>query len=168
MKTSWNLELLYKSAKDPRIERDIKTFEKATEVFEKKYKGVAGKPTSAATQAFLKDENKLLAALTEYEKLAAMTESKRAVLYFYFRKDLNSTDQEAESMLNKLSDRLTKAGNKIVFFDLALGKIEPTYRKKFLKSKKLAHYRYMLERTFQTSHYNLSEPEEKILNLKSL
>lgn len=159
MKTEWNLSLLYRSASDPKIEADIRAYEKACEAFEKSYKGKTD---------YAEDEGKLFKALTEYERLAGMSEGSRALRYFYFRKDLDASDQEAESEINMLTERLTKTGNRIVFFDLALGKISPANQKLFLKSKKLEHFRYMLERTFLTAKHNLTEPEEKIMSLKSM
>jgi oligoendopeptidase F len=159
MKTEWNLGLLYKSAADPKIEADIKAYENAIESFEKKYKNKAGYQT---------DENKLGKALADYERLSGMSEGSRAIRYFHFRKDINGADQEAESEINKLTERLTKAGNKIVFFELALGKIDKKHQKLFLKSDALGHFRYMLERIFIMASHNLTEAEEKIMGLKSM
>src|SRR5579864_7733907 len=99
MKTEWNLELLYKSGTDPQIERDIKKYENACILFEKKYK---------KNSSFTKSESSLLKALEEYEKLYSMPEPRKAD-YFYYRKDLNAKDQEAESKMNQLSQRITQA-----------------------------------------------------------
>jgi oligoendopeptidase F len=159
MRTEWNLKLLYQSGNDPKIEKDVRASEKAAAAFEKKYK---------KDPSYLKNENKLFLALTEYEKLISMAEGRKAADYFHYRKDLNSADQEAESKLNRLSQRLTKAANRIIFFELELGKIDVKFQKLFLKSKKLQHFRYYLSRVFKTAQYNLTESEEKIMNLKSL
>ncbi len=159
MKTEWNLNLLYKSGNDPQIEKDIVTYEKAIESFEKKYR---------KNKEYLTNEDALVKALTEYERIVGMSEGSRAGEYFYFRKDLHGTDQEAEARLNQLSDRLTKVGNKIIFFDLDLGNIDKKLQKQFLKSPKLKHFKYFLYRNFLTAEHNLSEAEEKIVNLKSL
>ena len=40
LKNSWNLGLLYKSEKDPQIEKDLKIIEKSYSDFEKKYKKI--------------------------------------------------------------------------------------------------------------------------------
>ncbi|MDQ3076583.1 MAG: M3 family oligoendopeptidase [bacterium] len=159
MKTEWNLKLLYSSGNDQKIEEDIMVYEKAIESFEKKYR---------KSKDYLTNEDSLLKALTEYEEISGMNEGSKAAEYFYFRKDLNSTDQEAEAKLNQLSDRLTKVGNKIIFFDLDLAKIDKKLQKQFLKSSTLKHFHYFLHRIFLTAEHNLSEAEEKIVNLKSL
>ncbi len=159
MKTSWNLKLIYDSEKDPQIEKDIATYEKAVENFIRKYEN---------TSLYLSDEKKLKDALADYENLFSMKEPRKAINYFHYRKELNSADQEAERRMNVISDRLTKAGNKTLFFELAIGKIDPKIQAEFLKSETLKEYRYFLKRNFETAKHNLTEPEEKILNLKSL
>lgn len=157
MKTTWNLKLLYKSHTDPQIEKDVKNYEAAYEAFEKKYKNAD----------FTKSEDSLFKALTDFETLSANPYASRAYLYFNYAKDLNGSDQKAEAEMNKLGDRLTKAGNRAIFLQLALGKIPEKQQKAYLKSKKLAHFSYFLEVIFKQSKYNLSEAEEKILSLKN-
>lgn len=159
MKTTWNLQLIYKNEKDPQIEKDIIAYEKACDAFEKKYRD---------QKEYLTNAEALKNALDEYEALYAMKEPRKAGNYFYYRKELNAADQEAERQLNIISDRLTKAGNKTLFFDLALGKIEPKNQAQFLQSDVLKKYHYYLKRTFDTAKHNLTEPEEKIMNLKSM
>jgi oligoendopeptidase F len=106
--------------------------------------------------------------MADYEALFAMPEPRKAINYFYYRKETNSADQEAERKINLISDRLTKAGNRTVFFELSLGKIEKKLQEEFLKSDALKPYRYFLKRIFENAKYDLTEVEEKILNLKSL
>lgn len=159
LKTEWNLKLLYASGTDPKIEQDILAYEKACADFEKKFKG---------NTEYLSDESALLYALQEYETLFAMVEGRKPVDYFYYRKCLNSTDQEAESKLNQISERLTKAGNKVIFFELTLGKIDKKQQETILRDKLFSHYKYFLEKLFRNAQYDLSEPEEKIMNLKSM
>ena len=158
MKTNWNLKLFYKSHTDPKIEEDMKTFEKLHADFEKKYKKTD----------FTKDEATLFKALTNYEKVVGDPSGSRAILYFYYTKDLNAEDKKAEAEINKISQKLTNTSNKIIFFILALGKIPTDTQKKFLTSSKLSHFKYFLESIFKQAKYNLTEAEEKILSLKSL
>jgi len=158
MKTNWNLKLFYKSNTDPKIEEDVKIFEKLHVDFEKKYKEID----------FTKDENALLKVLVDYEAVAGDPSGSRAIHYFYYLKDLNAGDKKAEAEVNKISQRLTNASNKIIFFELALGKIPADIQKTLLASSKLSHFKYFLENIFKQAKYSLSEPEEKILSLKSL
>lgn len=159
IKTEWDLTLLYKSSKDRHIEQDVRFTERAFDAFAKKY---------SKNKQHLKNDKALFKALKELEELSARPELPRPIMYFSYLKELDSTNQEADAMLNKLSDRLTKAENKIIFFELELGKIPSRTQAAFLKSKILAPYRYFLQNLFENSRYDLSEAEEKILNLKSL
>ena len=159
-KTEWDLaKLFYKNTKDPRIEEDIKKIVTACDNFAKQYKDRTD---------YMTDEGALFDALTESERLTAEFGSAKPIMYFAYRLAINSADKEAEAAENRLHDILTKAGNKILFFDLNLGKISPENQEKFLRSEKLSHYRYALKKTFEAAKHNLSEPEEKILNYKSL
>jgi oligoendopeptidase F len=158
IKTKWDLNLFYKSSTDPQIRKDIEKSKKTTLLFEKKYAG---------NSDYLKSEDGLLKALQDYEKLL-LTDGSKSVLYFHYRKDINGKDEEAEANLNKIINELTEYENKTLFFGLELGKIEKKLQDKFLKSKKLSKYHYLLEKTFEASKHDLTEPEEKIMNLKSL
>jgi len=158
-KLEWDLTQLY-ATKDvhKNVEADVRKVERAIDAFAKKY---------SKNKRHLKDPKALRYALEESEKMSAMPEMSRPYMYFAYIRELDSTDQEAEAMINKLTDRLTKAENKLIFFDLELGKIPISVQKKFLKSKELQPYRYNLEQLFENSKYHLTEAEEKILNLKS-
>ena len=158
IKTEWNLSQLYKSPKDPKINADIKNAEKAYAVFVKKYK---------KNDKYLKDETAILKALQDYEKLADMPTSK-AFFYLRLSQDLDSRNEIVRAESNLVLQRLQKLGNTILFFEIGISKIPISLQKKFLKSKKLAHYRYFLKKIFESGKYVLTEPEEKILSLKSL
>ncbi len=159
IQTAWNLNLLYASKIDPQIDKDIALAEARVSVFAKKYQKDKG---------YLADENKLFKALTEYEALEGMPEGIKPIMYFAYLGDLNSADQAVQARMSLLQERYTKIGNKLVFFSLSLGKISSDQQKKFLASKKLSHFRYLLKNIFDRSRYQLSEAEEKILSLKSL
>lgn len=152
----WNLSVLYKNANDPGIERDIKAFEKSVDVFVRAY--------SAAKD--LADPLLLAKALPAYEKLTTMPEASRAGYYFGLRRELDAKDDEAEKRLNMLGERLTKVGNKLLFFELALGKTKENEQARLLKNPKLAKWRYYLHGVFEEAKHHLSEPEERIMSLK--
>ncbi|MDD5318442.1 MAG: M3 family oligoendopeptidase [Candidatus Pacebacteria bacterium] len=157
--TEWNLGLFYTSPADPKIERDIVTIEKAHADFEKKYRGELSYTTN---------ENTLKKALEDYEKLAELSSAASPLIYFYFRQSLNSSEPGVEAEINRITGRLTAASNRVLFFDLSLGKIPRTTQKKFLASKTLRDFHYHLKLIFETARYDLTESEEKILSLKSL
>lgn len=157
IQTSWNFKLFYKSEKDPQIEKDIKQIEEVCEQFAQKYQN---------NDNYLEDPAILLQALKKWEEME-ITAGNKPLMYFHYIKDINSSNSYAEAQMNKIISRFTKSHNKILFFTLKLGKISVAKQKEFLNDVTLSHYHYFLKRLFETAKYNLSENEEKILNLKA-
>ena len=159
LKTEWDLKLLYKSPKDPQIEKDMREIEMLCENFEKKY---------SSAKDYLSDEAGLSTALVEYEKVIEVLGGYKPAAFFHYLRDLNSEDKFAEAQSIMLSERFSKASNRIIFFELAIGKIPKEMQERFLKSTKLEGLEYFLERIWERSKHDLTGPEEKILSLKSL
>jgi len=155
--TEWNLGLLYKSEKDPKIERDLKSLEKGYANFEKKYKG----------KDFTSTPEKLAKALKDHEALLDSTSYSEPWWYFALRQDMNSLDEIAKANATKNDQRLVKSHNKIEFFKLEIGKIQKKDQKKYLESKVLAPYKYFLVRVFNNAQYYLTEKEEQLFSLLS-
>ncbi|CAG1022854.1 oligoendopeptidase F [Methylococcales bacterium] len=157
-KEKWDLPgLFYENETDPRIEHDLVVTEGAYRAFAKKHRSLKWLRTEAAT----------LKAVKEYLDLESLPGSK-ALYYFSYRQQLDATDTIAERALNRLSDRLTRVGNELLFFPLELAKIPADKRRKLLKHQNAAPYRWFLKSLFADAKFQLTEPEEKILNLKSL
>lgn len=159
MKTSWNLGILYKDHNDPRIEKDIRSIERACSVFEKKYRNKKG---------YLSNESKLYDALSDFEALFAKLPFTKPLSYFGYVQDIDSSDFVARAKATHIAERLAKNDHRIVFFELSLAKISPSLQKKFLSSKKLTRFHYVLRVIFNKAKHDLSESEEKILGLKSI
>lgn len=158
LKENWELDnLFYKSDKDPKIEKDVVKTEEGFNAFAKKYR--SGKWT--------KDNNSILKAVKEYLEMGELPGAK-PLYYYSYRQQLDATDTVAERALNKLSDRLTRASNNILFFPLTLAKLPKPTQKELLKDPKVGDFRWFLEGVFDDAKYQLSEPEEKILSLKSM
>ena len=158
IKTKWDLEgLYYKSAHDPQIEKDLKKTELAYAKFAKKWQ----------RKNFTAKVDLLLAALKEKEKLAGMPEATRPGRYFSFRSALNAKDSEADKQLALISQRLRKVADSVLFFNLTLGALSKKRQKELLTDSKLKHFKYHLERIFIGAKHNLSEEQERIINLKS-
>jgi oligoendopeptidase F len=157
LKTEWNLGLLYTGDTDPQIEKDIKQIEKICADFEKKYKG----------KEFTKNTVILLRSLEDFEKLTDSIYTKNPHRYFHYKMDLNSENSVASAKASQLEQRLTKAGNKILFFKLAIGKIAAEKHKKILNDKKLSRFTYFLKNIFDRASHTLSEKEEQLDGLLS-
>jgi len=158
IKTAWDFKLFYKSDTDPKIKADVEAFEKAVDIFELKYKNKTD---------YLSDSKKLLKICEDYEALLAMPETYRPRHYFHLRKDIDANNKIAQAKYNELSEIYSKLINKIIFFKLNLGKVSKEQQNIFLKDKNLEKFRYFLKNLFEGAKYQLSEPEEKILNLLS-
>lgn len=158
-KTEWDLSHIYSGNVKKEVAKDCKSTEKKYLAFANKYRKNKKHLTSAAA---------LAKTIEEYEKLTADKIDSRPSAYYSFRKSLNNVDNEAQAELNKLSDFYTELSNKLEFFILEIGKIPRHTQKKFLRAKELQPFRYFLKKIFETAKYDLSEAEEKIMNLKGL
>ena len=156
IKTKWNFGLYYKNDKDKQIDLDFKKLEKAITGFERKYKN---------KEDYLKDSKKLFLICQDYEKLSVLPEMEKVIVYFLLRRDVDSNNKFIIAKKNEYSEKINKVSNKLIFFNLKLGKVNIKKQKEFLNNKLLSKYKYFLKRIFQNAKYNLSEPEEKIINL---
>jgi oligoendopeptidase F len=156
-KTEWDFKIFYKNAKDPQIEKDVQAAEAAYKKFADTWKH---------DDSYVANAGRLLAALRDYEKLHVDATNK-PLMYFNYIRAINSLDSYAEAMFNKLIARYTNAGNQVIFFTLKLGKIDKEKQEEILSAVSLRSYHYFLKQIFETSKYDLSEAEEKILNITS-
>lgn len=159
IKTEWNLGLLYKSLDDPRIEQDMRAYERTAALFRKKW---------ANRDDYLTDKKALLAALRDYEKASEILSSPKPWWYAALQFHMNSENKKASALQTKLEERYAKAGNLVRFFSLKLGTIAQKEQKQFLADKEFTRYRYMLSREFETAKHNLSEKEEELMSLLSI
>lgn len=158
-RTTWDLSLLYKSATDPQIEKDVIAIEKVYEDFAMKF--------DTAGKEYLNNEDILLEALKDFEQLQIMGDTKPH-RYFYLLKDIDAENEIANAKLASYTTRVVTAFNKVRFFTVSLGKIDLPTQEKFLKSEKLAYYRYFLKCIFDDAKYVLTTAEENISALKDM
>jgi oligoendopeptidase F len=158
-KTIWNLKPLFAGDSDPRIEAKRKLVEKKTTTFIRTWKDRTD---------YLEDPEILRQALDQYEswKRRYGTDGDEGY-YFWLRTQQDQNDPKLKALFNKIDEFSKKLENESQFFYLRIARIDPELQQRFLRSPLLAKYRHFLERVFAESRYHLSEPEEKILNLKS-
>ena len=155
----WNLSLLYSSANDPQIDKDIVAFEAQIDSFSKKY--------DTTRKEFLVDNNILLIALKDYEMILE-NHGVRPLHYFHFIKDTDANNVEASAKYALIENRLNVVLNKLTFFSVLLGKIPKEKQKEILSESEFGHFKIMLERIFHDATYTLSVPEENILSIKAV
>ena len=159
LKHTWDLSPLYQSDTDPKIEADLVHYRQLSYQFIDKWKDRTD---------YLKSPQILKEALTNYEAWLEAGGSLGDIgYYFSLRSAQEENNPQLKARLNQLTDLATKIENDAQFFTMRLAKVPATAQKKFLCNKILAHYHHFLKRLFDEAKYLLSEPEEKIMNLKS-
>jgi len=155
----WNLKLLFAGDNDPRIEESRKLVEKKSYEFINAWKDRTD---------YLEDPAILRQALDQYEfwKRQYYTDGNEGY-YFWLRIHQDQNDPRLKARFNKIDEFSKKLENESQFFYLRIARIKPELQKRFIEYEDLAKYRHFLGRIFAESRYHLSEPEEKILNLKS-
>lgn len=155
----WNFGKLFSGDDDPAIEKKRKFLEKNSHAFIHKWKDRSD---------YLEDPATLKQALDEYElwKRQYGSEGDEGY-YFWLRTTQDQNDPVLKAKFNTIDNFSKKIENDIQFFPLRIAKIPPKKQGQFLRYPPLSIYRHYLERIFAESKYLLSEPEEKILNLKS-
>lgn len=157
--TTWNLTPLFTGNHDPQIKKQRQVLKKQASSFVKKWQ---------SRRDYLKDPQVLKTALDDYEFwLRQYGSDGHEGFYFWLRTQQDQNDPQLKAKFNSIVDFATKIENQLQFFPLRLARISKTRRSKFLSHPKLAKYRHFLEHLFAQSKYLLSEPEEKILNLKA-
>ncbi|OGD71797.1 hypothetical protein A3A84_03960 [Candidatus Collierbacteria bacterium RIFCSPLOWO2_01_FULL_50_23] len=155
----WDLTPIFEGDDDPRIVEARKRVEEASYAFINKWKD---------RDDYLSDPVVLREALDEYEAWARNFGCYDAESYYFgMRGAQDQLDTKLKGRLSQISDLSKKIQNDIQFFDLRLAKVSPEKQAEFLASPLLLDYRHHLEMLFAQARYQLSEPEEKILNLTS-
>lgn len=158
IKTVWDLSPLFKNDNDPLIIEERKKVAQRTNLFVKKWKG---------QKNYLEKTKFLKQALADYEKWARFFGANSKELnYFHYRNSQDQANTLIKARLNQAFEFAQKICNEMEFFYLSLGKIAKTKQQEFLKNKELAPYHHYLKKIFNESRYFLTEPEEKIMNLK--
>jgi oligoendopeptidase F len=158
-RTVWNLKSLFTGDSDPRMGKKRKIVEQKSYEFINAWKDRTD---------YLEDPAVLRQALDQYEswKRLCGTDGDEGY-YFWLRTQQDQNDAKLKARFNKIEEFSKKLENESQFFYLRIARIKPGDQKKFLEHEALTTYRHFLERIFAESRYHLSEPEEKILNLKS-
>lgn len=156
MKTEWDLTHL----------GDPKDFPKQREIWENKVKEFVSKWKD--NKAYLESPTILKQALDDYEEYTKNFGSLGDEgFYYHLMLETNKDNSEIKAKYNNIVEFIIKSVNKMNFFELNLAKIPKEKQKEFLENEDLKEYKHHLEVLFKNAKYLLTEPEEKILNLKS-
>ncbi|HEU0068487.1 MAG TPA: oligoendopeptidase F, partial [Nitrospiraceae bacterium] len=102
--------------------------------------------------------------LTLSEDIAAASSRISAYAYLWFSE--NTKDLAARSFKTKVEERLTALQNRLVFFDLWWQSVDENNARRLMAGT--GTLRYHLETIRRFKPHTLSEPEEKIINIKNV
>ncbi|MEO8340366.1 MAG: M3 family oligoendopeptidase [Nitrospirota bacterium] len=102
--------------------------------------------------------------LTLSENIAAASSKIGAYAYLWFSE--NTKDLAARSFKTKVEERLTALQNRMVFFDLWWQSVDDDNARRLMTGT--GTFRYHLETIRRFQPHTLSEPEEKIVNIKNI
>lgn len=155
----WDLAPLLSGDDDPAAEADQAAVKAAAQAFAGKWRH---------RDDYLRDVSELRSALDDYEAWQRGGGADgRAGVYFWLREQQNQANPIVQAKLQRLIDVRNTAWHQVRFFELKLGKITPEQQARFLDAPELAGYHHFLERLFVTARHQLSEAEERILDLKA-
>jgi oligoendopeptidase F len=102
--------------------------------------------------------------LTLSEEIATASSKISAFAYLWFSE--NTKDLGARSFKTKVEERLTALQNRLVFFDLWWQSVDESNAQRLMAET--GTFRYHLETIRRFKPHTLSEPEEKIINIKNV
>ena len=156
---TWDLRDLYQNADDPAIEKDLKQALKRAKAFEKKYRGKI--QSLKETQA-----KSLHKAIVELEGLYEQMD--RPLIFAMLLHSGKTDEPRHGALLSRTQEARTEINKHLIFFDLEWVKVSKSDARKLVKKSALKKYRHWLEQKRVWKPYYLSEPEEKILDTKSM
>lgn len=154
VQTRWTLERLL-PANDP------EAVDKALAAFEKRVKKVEGWRKKLKPSLAVKD---FLALLRDYE--AMMRAGLRLYAYAQLRFSEDTQDQAALTLVMRTDEVFAQAQNRVLFFSLWWKALDEARAKRLMNQA--GDLRYWLEEMRHFKPHTLSEPEEKIINIKNV
>lgn len=150
----WSLNDLFASPTDPKLEKAFKTVEKSIKALEAQRPKLTEKISSADFMAFIKDMEKA-------EKIEMHLHGYATLLF-----EADTQSQAAQTLLARVEQFVADMANRILFFSLWWKDLSEKNAQRLMKDA--GDYRYFLAQIRLFKPHTLSEPEEKILNLKAV
>jgi len=155
----WNLADLYAGPDDPQIEADLAECTRRCTEFAGKYRSLFASP-AALSAAGLKD------ALEEYERIAELMS--RLGSYAGLLTAADTANDAYRRLEDRLQQQLVERENQLTFFDLGWLAVDDALAAQIVADPLVANYRHHLSSARRYKPHTRSEPEELLLNQKSL
>lgn len=149
----WNLKGIFENHEGKEFEDFMKGLDENVAEFESYRKILSSDVT----------KEKFLEMLKNIERISEKTSKLAAYSYFIF--SMNTKDQEARSFKDKISNKLAEIENRILFFSLWFKSLDDEKAKNLAESS--GRYKYFLDFMRLLKKHTLTEPEEKIINIKN-
>ena len=154
----WDLTELYPDPDSPETKADFQKVQRLARSFDKKYRGNINSPNLTA--------DFLASALRRLEKI--QTALYKLEMYAELNFSLNTRDEGASAFAAQMKRLEVSIKSQIIFFDLEWKALPKVQAEQLTGAPKLARWQYALESERLTIPHTLSEPEEVILERKSI
>lgn len=154
----WNLGDLYKSIKDPQIQKDFASVGQRVEAFSTKYRGKLNQDKLQAEE--------LVSIFQEYEEIGQDLVKPSRYAYLVFAAD--SSNPKHGAFLQAVQKQAVELFNKLLFVELELSQLSDATFQLLVYSPELATYQHYLKNINRFKPHRLSEKEEQILLSKSM
>jgi oligoendopeptidase F len=158
-RVAWDLADLYTSVDDANIGRDLDAALKRAQAFESTYRGKIDTPGGPSTDT-------LLAAVRELEGLYEQMD--KPIIYAGLLHASKTDDAKHGALVARTREQRTVINKHLLFFDLEWVKVADDIVQRLLAAPALARYRHYLDQKRAWRPHYLTEPEEKILDEKSV
>jgi oligoendopeptidase F len=153
---TWDLSDLYGGVNDPALSADLATADSEADALDAAYRGrIAGLST-----------RELAELLGRYEALSER--AGKAGSFAVLNWTQNTEDPERGALLQKVTERGSRLGQKLVWLELELAHAPDDLAQQWYAAPELGRFRHWLETVRLYREHLLSEPEEKILAEKSV
>jgi oligoendopeptidase F len=159
---AWDLSGLYTGPDDPRIGQDLATALERARDFESSYRG----KIDVAPGGSPPRPECLLAAMRELESLGEQMD--RPLIYASLLHAARTDDPRHGALLNKTQQERIVINQHLIFFDLEWVKVAEETAQALIAHPSLARYRHYLEQKRVWKPHYLTEPEEKVLEEKTI
>ena len=152
--TAWSLKDLFEGFDDPNYEATFKEVEAGVENFQAYREQLS--PDL--------DEDQFISIITEYEHFVRLVSRLGGFAQLSFAAD--TQDEKAQAQVARADQFQAEMANKTIFFNLWWKALDDENAQRLLKAS--GDFRYWLEAMRNFKDFTLSEPEEKIVNIKDV
>ena len=150
----WELTDLFPSAKSDTYKAAFDELEERVSAFEKHRDELNAEI----------GQERFLVIIAEFEEITKLMHRMGGFAELWFTED--TQNQEAQSLVAKMDQLSAEASNRVMFFTLWWKALGDTAAKALMQGA--GDYQYWLEEMRHFKPYTLSEPEEKIINIKDV